>query len=243
MRGRWSASQFLSLLRAGLFIAWATLLYRLIHTGQFAQYVHPNFAFHSLFAIAAYAMFAASQLWRSLQRGAEPARSRIAGHLLVLAPVLIGLAVPPVILGADVVEKRGINLGPRGAGAAPVLSDGRLIITDENFASIIPRLYAEPAGYAGREVTLTGFVVKVDTLKPDEFFLARLVVTCHVAHAMPDGLVIRTPDAAMLPADTWMEVHGILTAGEHLGQPVPKAQPTAMRVIAPLKTPYILAGI
>jgi putative membrane protein len=57
---------------------------------------------------------------------------------------------------------------------------------------------------------LTGFVYKDPTLAKNQFVISRFVITCCIIDATPIGIIVESPDAPNLKADTWVEVEGLL---------------------------------
>jgi putative membrane protein len=57
---------------------------------------------------------------------------------------------------------------------------------------------------------LTGFVYKDPKLAKDQFVISRFVITCCIVDATPIGIIVESPDAPKLKADTWVEVTGAL---------------------------------
>jgi uncharacterized repeat protein (TIGR03943 family) len=133
---------------------------------------------------------------------------------LLLLPVLAIFLVAPPALGADsvqraaagnsVTEAAGPSSGefaPLPAGAAPEL----------RLSDFVARAVWDRAGsLAGRDVTLTGFVVH----RGGAAELARLVITCCAADARP--MVVRLTDggaASDLPSGSWLRLRARLLPG------------------------------
>lgn len=57
---------------------------------------------------------------------------------------------------------------------------------------------------------LTGFVYKDHKLAKNQFVISRFVITCCIVDAAPIGIIVESPNAQNLKADTWVEVDGIL---------------------------------
>ena len=57
---------------------------------------------------------------------------------------------------------------------------------------------------------LSGFVYKDPKLAKNQFVISRFVVTCCIVDATPIGIIVESPDAPNLKADTWVEVEGLL---------------------------------
>ncbi|SPF56630.1 conserved hypothetical protein [Candidatus Desulfosporosinus infrequens] len=57
---------------------------------------------------------------------------------------------------------------------------------------------------------ITGFVYKDPKLAKNQFVISRFVITCCIVDATPIGIIVESPDALELKADTWVEVEGVL---------------------------------
>lgn len=130
---------------------------------------------------------------------------------------------------------------PSGDWVPP--ASGVLQVTEQNFVDVIMLLYADPEALAGRELELTGFVLAFDGAAPDEFGVVRLIVTCHVAHAMPDGLAVIYPGAAEFADDDWVRVLGVLEMSEYRGMAVPKLRAERVERVERPVDPYIYPRI
>ncbi len=62
-------------------------------------------------------------------------------------------------------------------------------------------------------VEVTGFAAPTPSLPVGAFLLARLIVTCHAAHAQVGGLIVLAEDLGQMTADQWVEVQGTLALG------------------------------
>ncbi len=235
-------NQWHKLLPIAVYIVWACLLIDLLHTGEITRYIRPTFIWHSALTAVLYIIFALVALVSACRRGHdEGPRSGIAGYVLLIAPAIVGLVMPPDILGADVATKRGFNLNHRAQVEHQITQEESIVINNSTFVDVLDALYDDPEHYAGRQVSYTGFVAYADDLAANQFWLARLVVTCHVAHAMPGGVIVETSES--FPPDTWLEVTGILDTGTYYDETVPVIHPEIMRVTVPLNDPYVFAGL
>lgn len=57
---------------------------------------------------------------------------------------------------------------------------------------------------------LSGFVYKDPELAKNQFVISRFVITCCIVDATPIGIIVESPDAPKLKANTWVEVTGLL---------------------------------
>lgn len=154
---------------------------------------------------------------------------------LLLAPVLVIALVAPPALGADAVARAGAGnaviadseiLPPLPAGDAPELT----------VAEFVQRAVRDPSGsLEGREVTLTGFVVR----RGAAVELARMTIACCAADARPHTVRLAGDLGALAP-DTWIRVRGTVVPGSASPATglVPTMSVTAFDLVAAPPDPY-----
>ena len=100
---------------------------------------------------------------------------------------------------------------------------------------------------------LTGFVYKDPRLAKNQFVISRFVITCCIVDATPIGIIVESPIAPNLKADTWVEVDGLLQkriiggAGEiksvhnfhETDDGIPYLVVTSCKIVATPKDPYL----
>jgi uncharacterized repeat protein (TIGR03943 family) len=194
-------------------------LIKISATELYLRYVKPANKWYLLTAGAVILALAAASLLHDawLARDGRP----VPGHhshdhephspWLLLLPVLAIFLVAPPALGADSVQRAAAGnsvtaaagpssgeFAPLPAGAAPEL----------RLSDFVARAVWDRAGsLAGRDVTLTGFVVH----RGSSAELARLVITCCAADARP--MVVRLTDAPDLPSGSWVRLRARLLPG------------------------------
>jgi uncharacterized repeat protein (TIGR03943 family) len=128
---------------------------------------------------------------------------------------------------------------PAGKPALQIEGD-RIIITPRNFMRSMIELYDHPEKYVGMKVAYDGFVLYPPEAGPTEWTLVRLVVTCHVAHAYPDGLLIAKDGLTERPAqDTWFRVDGVLEPYVYQGQKTIRLRASSLQPISAPADPYV----
>jgi uncharacterized repeat protein (TIGR03943 family) len=145
------------------------------------------------------------------------------GLLLVISPIVLGLLIPPQPLGAAAMSNREVSLksltsAPAAAGTVLTKPKGENNILDWVMAF---RSAPDMGSFTGQEAGVIGFVYRDQRMAADEFMVSRFVISCCAADAAPLGLVVRSPQAAELPTDQWVQVRGHFEPGQLDGEDIP----------------------
>jgi putative membrane protein len=142
----------------------------------------------------------------------------LSGLLLMALPIILGILVPPQPLGAAAMANRDVNVSLQNTGLpAAVRKAEQTNSTDRNILDWLQTFAGaqDPAhDLAGQPAKVVGFVFRDKRFGPDQFMVARYVVTCCVADATVAGIVVQSPQAASFAADQWVEVSGTFEPGK-----------------------------
>lgn len=205
-------------------------LIKISATDLYLRYVKPGNKWYLLTAGAVILLFGAVSLVRDAWLARRPAGAPGAGSpddghghegsghghrephspWLLLLPVLAIFLVAPPALGADSVQRASAgNSVTDAAGTTgdfpPLPSAGAPELRLSDF--VARAVWDRSGSLAGRDVTLTGFVVHRDGAAE----LARLVITCCAADARP--MVVRLTGAPDLPSGSWLRLRARLLPG------------------------------
>jgi uncharacterized repeat protein (TIGR03943 family) len=97
----------------------------------------------------------------------------------------------------------------------------------------------DPAALNGEQADVIGFVYRDDRFGNDQFLLARFTITCCVADAMAIGLVVQSPEAASLAADSWVHVQGAFEDGKLGDEPTPVLVAADIAPVQAPEQPYL----
>jgi putative membrane protein len=122
-----------------------------------------------------------------------------------------------------------------------LIQGDRLIVTSENFYITMKEIYDNPEPFVGKRIVMDGFTFYPPGTQGEMFAVTRLVVTCHVAHAAPDGLLAYAPGVQRPAADTWHQVEGILEAYTFEGTPTVRIRIEKITTIPQPTDPYVYA--
>ncbi|WP_433803353.1 TIGR03943 family putative permease subunit [Actinomycetospora sp. CA-084318] len=205
--------------RNALLVFVGAVLVLIVADGTVLHYVRPGMA--PLVAAAGVAVIALALLdvARDLRRAPEPDDGHDHGSgrsaWLLLVPVLVVLLAAPPSLGSDAVDLAGSRTVAVGRAPEEPLPPGEAPAIP--VVDLVARAAATPDGgaLAGRDVTLTGFVVPArDGAGVD---LARLVISCCAADASPVRVHLDDPRSLVgapgVGADRWVDARVRLVPG------------------------------
>ena len=212
--------------RAVILFAWAGFFLLLWLGGEADRYLGPRTTWVAPFGALTLALAAIGYGLLTLRGASERRLTRFeaTGHFVLLVPILAVVLVPRAELGAQAARKKDTNrslasvqLGPakkaaaKAAAAAAVQQKNEIAKID--FVSLAS-LTTDP-GYArdigvqtGTRVRFVGFAVR--TGRSDRFRLARFLISCCAADAVPVFIDVKVERAPIPPDNAWLEVTGSL---------------------------------
>jgi uncharacterized repeat protein (TIGR03943 family) len=204
---RWSHPR----VAAGLVIgAWAGLFWFLLMTDRTMLYLSTRTAW--LVPVGAIIATAAAigRLASARVPDPQPLGSRETWSLgVVVLPVVILLAMPPVTLGAYAVGRRSSFSGSTLGASARIVS-GPIDFVDIAASQTTEQGQAALRARAGEVVTLEGFVTIEAGDGPDGFRLTRFIITCCVADATIAQVRVVGAPPGSVTSDEWVSVTGRL---------------------------------
>ncbi|MEV0299191.1 TIGR03943 family protein [Nocardia sp. NPDC050710] len=227
-------TQNLLLVLVGVAVLWVTV------DGVYLRYVKPGLYPFLVVSGVGFVALGLVAIVRDIRRGAalsdddhEHGTGRALWLLLIPAAVLL-LITPPALGASAAVTSSPVEVIPRASGVPEPRQRPFPPLPDEpaprlTFVDLVNRAYLDSThSLDGREVTISGFVMRPDDLaleKPDtpEADLARVVITCCVA----DARYVRVHLEGMPEAiedDAWLEVRGIVRTDN--ARPDPDQTPT-----------------
>jgi putative membrane protein len=195
---------------------WAAFLGWLWLSGQVLRYLGPRTSWVVTFGALTLALVTLT--YARVSAGSEDARRGVSGReaaglLALLTPILLAAMLSGSSLGALAASKKLTARGVDLASLAESLSKGA---SDVDFLQIKAAGDDPQAGETlglspGRQVDLTGFVMKAGSSPKAPFTLGRFYITCCVADAIPIGVTVEpTLAEGGFPKDTWLNVTGAL---------------------------------
>lgn len=244
-----------TLVLAGFFL----LLAWLSQTGELAKFINPRF--DKLTELTACLLLAMSiaQAARIFQKpggcgcGHGCGHSHKASSLPFVLTLMAAVLLPNNGLDASIAANKGLNARliiddaygrqnvPRPL-AGQLAKTGLIQVNDINYTEVMFELNNFPQDYVGKEIEMTGFVMK-DAVSPDAHIaLARYVIVCCVADASPYGVQCEYENIDRYPADTWLNVHGTIRLGKEQDRNIPVIKVTGAKPVAKPARPYVYPG-
>jgi putative membrane protein len=115
----------------------------------------------------------------------------------------------------------------------------QITVDEDNFSLATGEINMYPDKYAGKEITMLGFVFKDKSYPPQQFGLLRYVVSCCSADAVPDGFLCEYARASELSEGSWLKIHGTLQMGEYENEIIPVIKVTSISRVQEPKNPYV----
>ncbi len=196
---------------AGLVLAaWAGLFWFLLASGRTMLYLSARTAWLIPCGAVIVTIAAIGRLASARVADPEPLGRRETWSLgVVVLPVVIMLALPPVTLGAYAVGRRS-SFSAATLGASARIVSGPIDFVDIAASQTTKEGQAALRARAGEVVTLEGFVTIEAGDGPDEFRLTRFIITCCVADAtIAQVRVVGAPPGSVV-SDGWVSVTGRL---------------------------------
>ncbi len=117
--------------------------------------------------------------------------------------------------------------------------DARLIVTDDNFVYLISQIYENPQKFAGKDISMLGFVIRENDFSPKQFGVVRYVITCCTADAMPCGLLCEYTDAASVKTGNWLIIEGVIEMIEMRNRSFAGVKIRSLEPVQEPKMPYV----
>lgn len=218
----------LALMSLGLF------LYSRFWNGNLFFYIHERFVWLIIFAAIGLVIIGGSYSYRANRQKSESHDHDHDGHrhsafswssiILLMLPVVLGLAVPPKPLGASAMVNRDVSMESLTSASAPDSSE--VVSKPKGDRNVLDwlidfRSVQDVTVFEDEAVNVVGFVYRDDRFSEQQFMVSRFVVSCCAADAAPIGLVVQWPNSAELPDDEWVTVKGPLRVETFAGEEMP----------------------
>ncbi|HEY5524478.1 MAG TPA: TIGR03943 family protein [Clostridium sp.] len=92
----------------------------------------------------------------------------------------------------------------------------QIVVEDKNYMFFLNEAYNDHDEYLGKEIEITGFIYKDDSLKKNELVLLRVMMVCCSADTQIVGLMCDYEGASKFNNDTWVRGVGVLEESDSL---------------------------
>ncbi len=204
------------------FLAWGILLFKYWLNGEIRLLIHPNYiglvvVTGGILLLLGIIKLLQVYLMQTVKRGREPLFQHITlfpvgwSTFFLLGTAILGLLIPPKILGSEIALQRGIRESLPLTQTEP--QQFRVNVQPEQRSLIdwikTINAYPEPDAYQGEKVKVQGFVIQKEQLPDPYFLIAQFIITCCAIDAYPVALPVQLTEAQQqYPADTWLEIEG-----------------------------------
>ena len=234
-----------------MLIAWSGFFVSLWISGEADRYLGPRTTWVVSFGAIALSAAAIAYGLLALRdtSGKHLTRWEATGYLALLVPILAVLIVPRAELGAQAARKKSTShslaamqtdaaMKAAARAAARAAADARDPVAKIDFLSLAtvttdPGYASDIAVKPGTRVRLVGFVVRGG--KRDRFRLARFLISCCAADAVPVFVDVKAQTGEIPEDNHWLDVTGRLVRRQGLFL----VQAESLTVIPTPEKPYL----
>jgi len=206
------------------FLVWGILLLKYWLTGEIRLLIHPNYIILVVVTGGILLILGFIKLFQVYKKRKQSVRNNgeaIVQHItlfpagwstfFLLGTAILGLFIPPTVLGSDMALQRGVRESLPLTEVQPETFRVSINSEERSLIDWIKTLntYPEPDAYQGEKVKVTGFVITIDQLADSYFLLAQFIITCCAIDAYPIALPVKIENLnQQYPSDTWLEIEG-----------------------------------
>ena len=164
------------------------------------------------------------------------------GVLILVIPLLIGLAIPARPLSAGSVANKGISVSaPLTSSVSKTTDPAGIQPTQRTILDWIKlfNYQTDLSPFLGQKAHVTGFVYHDAHLPPGHFMVGRFVITCCVADAFAIGMAVQADPANQWADNTWVDVLGSVQSIEFNNQKIPLIIVSSIQKAQEPSQPYL----
>lgn len=217
-------SRFVPSLDAITFLSWGALLFKYWLSGEIQLLIHPNYVGLVLATAGILSVLGILKLFQVYhQQKIQQPQETVVQHItlfpvgwstfFLLGTAILGLLIPPNVLGSDIALQRGIRETLPLTQTDPQAFQVTVQPEERSLIDWIKTIntYPEPDAYQGEQVKVRGFVIQKERLPDDYFLLAQFIITCCAIDAYPVALPVQLADSQQrYSPDTWLEIEGTM---------------------------------
>jgi uncharacterized repeat protein (TIGR03943 family) len=204
--------------KTALLVGTGLFLYQRFATGTLAYYINERFTGFTLFGMVGLLVVGVAYVLAQLRAPApDPDHAHDHGHNHGLSWAGVLVVALPKPLGVAALDNREMSLSlERSALPASIKRTGVKAPLDRTILDWWHTFQGtdDYSGLVGQEAKVIGFVYRDPKYGDGHFVATRFIVSCCVADAAVAALVVRWPETASLENDQWVEIQGVMAAGE-----------------------------
>jgi putative membrane protein len=199
-----------------LLLAISFYFYKLVSSGNVNMFISPSMSKYVMFASTALLILAIFQLPKIIN---TPNGKAEFGYLIFALPIIIGILVNPVGLNQQIADAKGVNVVQNTAQTntrmikenSTITESKEIVLNEKNFFTFLNGINDDPTKFKNYKITLTGFLYKDATIKPNQFVIARMLMVCCAADTQIIGFLCDY-NGQNLEKDAWVQITGVLDA-------------------------------
>lgn len=159
---------------------------------------------------------------------------RVWTYAALCVPLALAILVPPHGLAGFSARQRGLQIaGLTVTHGAPTVKRASLMVDTRTFTlqDWVGALASDPnpKDYLGKPVLLTGMALHdPSSVPPGYIMVLRYQVTCCIADARPEGLIVKDTSQGAIKDNEWVSVKGKMGAASYSGQQVAVVIPSSI---------------
>jgi len=210
-------SEFNKTVRACALICLTLVLLTIIVNGSINTFLHPRslpFIKASFFLLCGLSLY-------SFRKVTSSSSERVLNWkvCILFLPIALNVYVKPTGLSSRIAAQKGLASVAMASkletDTARNQSDPTFrirnacdTVQDDSLYVKLDRIYSNPSGNEGKKVTMIGFIAPDTLLGRHSFFIARMMVSCCAADAMPVGFYCVTDSVLGIDDGNWVVLSG-----------------------------------
>jgi putative membrane protein len=107
------------------------------------------------------------------------------------------------------------------------------------FLEMLTDLDMYKANFMGKKIDISGFIYREADMKPNQFVISRMAMTCCSADASPYGFLVNSEMGKDLTKDTWIHLTGVIGQTVYNGNSIIQLSADKIEKIKAPKDPYV----
>lgn len=98
-----------------------------------------------------------------------------------------------------------------------ILAHNRIEITNENYVQVLIDSYDNMEKYVGKNITVTGYVYRLEDFANNEFVIARDMLV-DSTHSQVIGFLCNYNQISQYETNSWVKINGVIEIGHYFGE-------------------------